>query len=182
MKKWHLYTIIGIVIVVFVMSSYFSILTVNKTSEPNFCMKCHTMKPMVESFSISIHGGNNDLGFRAAHCTDCHLPHNSTFSFLLSKGISGTRDLFAEIGFTGKLNFKKAYFEYDRYVYDSGCLKCHKDIRNPSKAYGMDPDIRQIHEYYWQKKRAGVNISCVDCHNDYNTPNFAHPGLLQALK
>ena len=181
MRKFYIYLLL-VILAVFGISSYFSILAIDKTSQPTFCAKCHTMKPMAKSFTISMHGGNNNLGFKAAHCTDCHLPHNTTFNFLLAKGISGTKDFLSELGLMGKANFKKSYFEYEKYVYDSGCLKCHGDMKNPEKAYGMDPDIRQIHEYYWQKKRAGVKISCAYCHNDYTTPNFAHTGLLQALK
>ncbi len=179
MKKWVLVAIV--VIVLIIGFSYISLVAINTTSEPQFCMKCHTMKPMAESFALSMHGGNNQIGFKAAHCTDCHLPHNNLAEYLIAKGTTGTRDILAEIGLTGKADFSSNYFNYDRYVYDSGCLKCHEDIKNPSKAYGLDPDIRNIHEYYWGKKKEGTHISCTYCHNDYNTPNFAHPGLLDSL-
>ncbi len=186
MKKfWLVLIVFGVVVAV--VFSYLSVATVNSTSEPGFCMKCHSMQPMGKSFSISMHGGNNGYGFKTAHCTDCHLPHNSTAGFLVAKGITGARDLLSHLGLIKKADFYKVYFESDRYVYDSGCLKCHQDVKNPEKAYSMDPAVRDIHLYYWRKKRAGGTIHCVECHNDYSTPGFAHPELkdhmmFQAMK
>ncbi len=179
-KAW--FGVLVLVVIVALVFSYVSLVAVNKTSEPQFCMRCHTMKSAVESFYISVHGGNNAYGFKSAHCTDCHLPHKSTFGYLVAKGVTGTRDFLAEVGLKGKIDLKKALWERERYVYDSGCLKCHQDMNHPDKAYSMDSDVRKIHLYYWKTKEAGVDISCVDCHNDYTTPGFAHPEIYAMFK
>ncbi len=50
------------------------VLHVFSTNE--FCASCHTMKPMAETFSQSIHGGNNQHGF-VADCIDCHPPKSN---------------------------------------------------------------------------------------------------------
>jgi len=162
--------------------SYGAAVGVEETGKPQFCMSCHEMKPMGETFKISVHGGNNPYGFAATECTDCHLPHNSIAGYLVMKGISGTRDFLAHIGLIHKVNFRKNFNNMQDYVYDSACLKCHKGIRNPEKAIGLTPAIREIHEeYYWKPKREGKNISCVTCHNDRTMVNFAHPNLLEVL-
>ena len=161
--------------------SYVTAVMVDVTGEPNFCGKCHTMKPMVESFHKSVHGGNNPHGFAVHHCTDCHLPHNSLIGYLIAKGISGTKDALAEFGLIHKVDFKENFWEMKNYTYDNGCLKCHHMVKEPEKAFGMSEESRYAHEQYWKDKKAGKDISCVSCHNDYNMVNFAHPNLLDKL-
>lgn len=58
---------------------------VKKTGDEAFCGSCHDMQPMVKTFQQDTHGGNNAHGF-TAECVDCHLPHNSTLGYLVSKG------------------------------------------------------------------------------------------------
>ena len=162
--------------------SYVAAVAVDKTGQPEFCMSCHEMKPMGESFKISVHGGNNPQGFAATECTDCHLPHNSIAGYLVAKGISGTRDFLAHIGLTKMVDFKENFHEMKNYVYDSACLKCHKGMRDPATAVGLSENIKEIHEkYYWAPKSEGKDVSCVSCHNDHTMVNFAHPNLLETL-
>jgi nitrate/TMAO reductase-like tetraheme cytochrome c subunit len=162
--------------------SYITAILVDKTGQPNFCESCHTMKPMVESFHYSVHGGNNPQGFEVHHCTDCHLPHNSLMGYLIAKGISGTKDALAEFGIIKKVDFKENFWEMKHYVYDSACLKCHEGMKDPQKAVGLSEDIKKIHEqYYWNAKAQGKDVSCVTCHNDYTMTHFAHPNLLETL-
>ncbi|QCT94371.1 cytochrome C [Caminibacter mediatlanticus TB-2] len=168
--------------------SYVTAIMVDKTSTPEFCASCHTMKPMVDSFKFSVHGGNNPQGFAATHCTDCHLPHNSLIGYLIAKGISGTRDALAEFGIIKKVDFKDNFWEMDKYVYDSGCLKCHKGIeklkdKNVGEVIGLTLNSQKVHkEFYWNKKERGEKVSCVACHNDNTMTHFAHPNLLETLQ
>ncbi len=162
--------------------SYIAAVLVDKTGQPSFCQSCHTMKPMVESFHFSVHGGNNPHGFAAHHCTDCHLPHNSLIGYLVAKGLSGTRDALAQFGIIKRVDFKENFWEMKHYTYDSGCLSCHHGIKEPAKAIGLSEEVKKIHEkYYWEAKRNGEDVSCVKCHNDYAMSNFAHPNLLNIL-
>jgi len=162
--------------------SYVAAVAVDKTGQPEFCASCHEMKPMVESFKYSVHGGNNPQGFAAHHCTDCHLSHSSLVSYLFTKGMSGTRDFLAHLGLIKMVDFKENFDEMDDYVYDNACLHCHEGIKEPQKAVGLSENIKQIHEkYYWEPKRAGEEISCVKCHNDKTMTHFAHPNLLETL-
>ena len=162
--------------------SYVAAVAVDKTGQPEFCMSCHEMKPMGESFKFSVHGGNNPQGFAVHHCTDCHLPHNSLAGYLVAKGISGTRDFLAHIGLMKMVDFKENFHEMNHYVYDSACLHCHEGIKEPATAVGLSENIKEIHEtYYWEAKKEGKDVSCVTCHNDHSMVDFAHPNLLETL-
>jgi len=161
--------------------SYVAAVLVDVTGKPNFCASCHTMKPMVESFHESVHGGNNAHGFAVHHCTDCHLPKNSLIGYLFAKGVSGTRDALAQFGLIHMVDFKENFWEMKHYVYDSACLECHHMVKEPEKAIGMSEESRYAHKEYWKAKNAGEDISCINCHNDYSMANFAHPNLLNRL-
>jgi len=165
--------------------SYIAAVAVDKTGQPGFCQSCHEMKPMVESFHFSVHGGNNPHGFAAHHCTDCHLSHSSLAAYLVTKGISGTRDFLAHIGLIHMVDFKENFWEMKDYVYDNACLHCHagiEQLKEKDHIVGMSEDLQEVHKkYYWEAKENGKDISCVNCHNDYTMPNFAHPNLLEML-
>ncbi|WP_024787002.1 MULTISPECIES: cytochrome c3 family protein [unclassified Lebetimonas] len=165
--------------------SYFAAVMVDVTGTPQFCGSCHEMKPEVSSFEFSVHGGNNPHGFSAHHCTDCHLSHKSLFSYLLTKGISGTRDAMAHIGLIKRVDFKENFWEMKNYVYDNACLHCHKgieELKDKNHVVGLDGNIQKIHKiYYWNVKENGGKVSCVKCHNDYTMHHFAHPNLLENL-
>ena len=162
--------------------SYVAAVMVDYTATPEFCSSCHEMKPMAESFKISVHGGNNPQGFAAHHCTDCHLPHNSLAGYLVMKGISGTRDMMAHVGLIKMVDFKENYHEMKNYVYDSGCLHCHEGIKNIDEESGLSFEMKEVHKkFYWDAKKAGKDVSCVTCHNDSTQSHFAHPNLLQTL-
>jgi len=162
--------------------AYIAAVAVDVTGKDSFCVSCHTMEPMVESFHRSVHGGNNKHGFKAAHCTDCHLPHKSLAGYLIAKGISGTRDALAEVGLIHKVDFEENFHEMKNYTYDSGCVHCHEKVVEPETAFGMSESARFAHETYLKDKKAGKKVSCVTCHNDISMPNFAHPGLLETLR
>jgi len=161
--------------------AYVAAVAVDVTGRDTFCVSCHTMEPMVDSFHRSVHGGNNKHGFKAHHCTDCHLPHESLAGYLVAKGISGTRDALAEIGLIHQVDFKENIKEMEHYTYDSGCLHCHAKVEDPKTAFGMSDSANFAHETYWKDKKAGKDVSCVRCHNDITMPNFAHPGLIDQL-
>jgi len=162
--------------------AYIAAVAVDLTGRDSFCVSCHTMKPMVDGFETSVHGGNNPHGFKAAHCTDCHLPHDSLAGYLVAKGISGTRDALAEFGIIHKVDFKENYHEMKHYVYDSGCLHCHEKVKEPEHAFGMSESSRFAHTQYWKDKKAGKDVSCVSCHNDTTMSGFAHTELLPTLE
>ncbi|MBN2695473.1 NapC/NirT family cytochrome c [bacterium] len=151
-----------------ILSFIFAIM-VEETSDESFCGSCHTMKPMVESFLQSKHGGNNKLGIKAK-CVDCHLPHNNLLNYLFRKGTTGFHDVWAQM-FYSNFEWEKNRDNREKYVYDSGCLKCHKNIEHvrfgnlksfiAHKAYFLTPE----------------KYSCVMCHK-----NVGHKDLGLYLK
>jgi len=165
--------------------SYFTAVMVDVTGKPEFCATCHEMKPMKETFESSVHGGNNPYGFAAHHCTDCHVSHSSIIAYLVTKGMSATKDALAKVGLIHKVDFKENFWEMKEYVYDNACLHCHKgieELKDKNFVVGISDNLQKVHKiYYWEAKAKGKNVSCVDCHNDYVMPNFAHPNLLETL-
>lgn len=132
------------------------------SSHADFCGVCHSMEPMVKSYHASTHGGNNPRGIMAA-CTDCHVSHENVFSHFVSKAQSGTHDVWITlIKDESTLDWQAKRFEHNNYVYDSGCLTCHRNL----EAATQD---KETHRNYFE----GVTDSqCVDCHEEVGHDNF----------
>lgn len=158
---------IGIIgVIVGIVISYFTYVGVEKTSGENFCSSCHTMQPMVNSYKIDMHGGNNQFGFKA-QCTDCHLPHNNLANYLVQKAKTGLNDvLFQTFTNTSKINWQEKLKEPNEFVYDSGCLKCHANLQEESL---QNQRAFLAHRAYFAKT---TNQTCIDCHNNVGHKNL----------
>ena len=66
------------------------------TSGPEFCGECRTMGPMVETYRQDVHGGMNAEG-SAADRTNCHLPHDGSFRYLIAKSETGLHHVWAQL-------------------------------------------------------------------------------------
>ncbi|MCV6589987.1 MAG: NapC/NirT family cytochrome c [Marinobacterium sp.] len=139
------------------------------TSDAAFCGSCHSMKPMQQTFLHSTHGGRSVLGIQAL-CTDCHLPQDSQVSYLYHKARNGAWDVWKEYVLGAEdVDWVARLDEADRYVYDSGCLKCHNNLEK-----GSQLSNRQFvaHKPYFQSR---IEKQCIDCHD------VGHPGLRELL-
>ena len=118
------------------------------------------MEPMGLAYETTKHGGNNRLGFKA-QCTDCHLPHDSATSYIVTKAMTGMRDMWAQLTYDPESppNWREKRKHRQYYVFDSGCLKCHAE-----KAAGNDPS----HPAYFaggdSPFKGQGKFRCVDCH------------------
>lgn len=169
LKKLVIIAIIGVLIGILI--SYSTYVGVEKTAGENFCSSCHTMKPMVESYKLDVHGGNNQFGFKA-QCTDCHLPHNNAANYLLTKAQTGINDVFFEsFTNTSKINWQEKLKQPNKFVYDSGCLKCHSNLQEESL---QNQRAFLAHRAYFAKT---TTQSCVDCHS-----NVGHKDLKEFIK
>ncbi len=128
---------------------------VESTGQPSFCGSCHEMKPMYESWERGPHGplGNKRGAVRAA-CTQCHLPHDNVVTYLITKGISGTRDFIGHIFSGGYMNdvdhWVEKRNERNHYVFVSNCEHCHEAL----------PD-----NIMHQKLKSGeIKGNCLTCH------------------
>jgi len=158
-------TTIGIVL------SFTTYIGVETTANAAFCGSCHTMRPFVASYGLVVHGGNNPFGFRA-RCTDCHLPHDNLPHYLAAKAETGLNDVWVEsFGDAAKIDWAQKAKDPDRYVYDSGCLKCHGNLRRETLS---NPRAFLPHRAYF----AGTTTrTCVDCHS-----NVGHKYLAEFIR
>lgn len=149
--------------------------TFHKIGNDKFCGGCHVMTPMVETWKKSVHGGNNDKGV-AAECASCHTDYSSSTAYTYTKVKAGIRDVFnykfhtpTEDYFLNENNDNRSY------VYDSGCLKCHKKIAESPE---VKQSTRNIHAGYFENKESNDRMRCGSCHK----AEIAHPGLEELLK
>ncbi|PHI28123.1 cytochrome c3 family protein [Budvicia aquatica] len=135
---------------------------VKQTGGENFCGSCHEMQPMVKTFQQDIHGGNNPHGF-SAECVDCHLPHTSTFSYLVSKGVQGTNDV-VKVMFTdtSKIDWISRRKQREEFVFDSGCLTCHNKLLDKTTA--DNSKSLEMHQHYKDMQQTTTPVNCVSCH------------------
>lgn len=147
-------------------------------STNEYCATCHTMKPVSEAFAKSIHGGNNKQGF-VAECVDCHLPKSNVVHELYVKGTSGLRHLWGEYVLGMELlDYDKLHPKRTEYVFDSGCINCHKKIEERAKVATAESSIAdQTHKLSFANKAMDTSWNCSSCHYD-----IAHPGLKQDMQ
>ena len=145
---------------------------VHKTGDAEFCGSCHSMEPMAETFKLDVHGGQNQHGF-VAECVDCHLPHDSVLGYMVDKTLHGVNDLYVEnFTDTSEIDWLARRKERERYVFDSGCLDCHRQLLDKTEA--ENPKSLQTHAHYLKQKEKGDPIQCVTCHVD-----VGHAGQLR---
>ncbi|MCG8671942.1 MAG: NapC/NirT family cytochrome c [Pseudomonadales bacterium] len=142
---------------------------IKKTSDVEFCGGCHSMEPMASSYLQDVHGGNNAAGIRAT-CSDCHLPHTSSFAYLKQKSINGAWDVWVEYVVGAEdIDWHKKRERREEYTYQSGCLHCHEALEQatttPATLVAHGPMLR-----------GESDASCVSCHE-----HVGHYRLADAL-
>ncbi len=132
------------------------------SSHADFCGTCHAMEAMVNSYHDSVHGGNNPRGIMAA-CTDCHTSHVNVYSHFISKAQSGTHDVWVTVTRDeATLDWQAKRADHNEYVYDSGCLTCHRNLQEATAD-------KAFHDTYFAGK---TGSQCVDCHSDVGHNNL----------
>lgn len=136
------------------------------TGGDKFCTSCHVMEPMVGAYKNDIHGGNNKVGFKA-ECVACHLPHDNIVKYTYQKAVNGiVEGAITLFGNPEKYDWEARRKESKRYVYDSGCMYCHGDIKNVS-SQNMKSFLP--HRDYFAKN---INKTCVECHEHVGHKNL----------
>lgn len=135
---------------------------VEVTSHADFCGVCHAMDPMVASYKASMHGGNNPRGIMTP-CTDCHVSHENVYAHFVGKAKAGTHDIWVTLTqdeIAGDWQALRARRE--EYVYDSGCLTCHRNLAAATPG-------QEMHANYF----GGVtDTQCVTCHEEVGHSNL----------
>lgn len=130
------------------------------TSDYEFCTSCHAYAPIAAAYRESPHGGNNEVGFRAA-CNDCHLPHDNALHYFLIKAKHGVVDPTMELlKEPHEIDWHAIRERRTEFVYDSGCLECHKYLREATE--GNRRAFRSHKRYFNDPD----DYSCVECHED----------------
>jgi len=167
--------ILGIIlgIVVTVILSLGTASQVVSTGKAEFCRTCHEMKVFYETWRQGVHGPS-PKGAVKAQCVDCHLPHDSLFSYLISKVRSGVNDYVAH--FRGKgtpehwLEHWKHRLPYQHQAYESGCRECHHSLLAP----GIPLKAFLAHRAYEQGL---TRENCISCHQ-----MVGHGDVLTAMR
>lgn len=135
----------------------FTHMSFEMTGTNEFCGRCHEMQPRVETWRMSRHH-SNDKGI-IADCVDCHLPASGAYYYIY-KSWSGWRDLWVHyVGDPEKVDWQAKRFHKEQYVFEGGCMSCHKDLTPPGLPRGGFLAHRE-----WMNGR--TNKKCWDCHSD----------------
>lgn len=160
-KKFFVWTsvLVGIVIGLFASMGIADIL--HATGGGWICTVCHTMQPENEAYANDVHGGNNKLGLKA-QCVACHLDHTSAYTYVLTKAKVTINDVYKTIFTdTDKIDWQKKREHRSHFVYDSGCLSCHGNLKNVIQAGKAFLPHREYFALGNPNKK-----TCVDCHTN----------------
>jgi len=160
------FVIIIVGIVIGLLISFISAVAVHKTSDKHFCGVCHTMQPMVDAYKMDVHGGAGSRGIEVK-CVECHLPHDSTFDYLITKMETGFHDIYAEAFYDlDKIDWNEKRKHREDLVYDSACLACHENLKDATmsnlKAFNG-------HRAYFS---GNTDKHCVSCHENVGHKNL----------
>jgi len=163
-KMVRIFAIVITLITAFLVLPFFSWLITDEgitaTSDATFCVNCHSMEPFGKAHTADVHGGNNAHGVRAT-CAQCHLPHESSFIYMFTKARTGIHDLWVEnFGDPDNINWDAKRASREDYVYDSGCIMCHTNLREATKA--TNKAFVAHRDYYL----GTIKDKCVTCHEN----------------
>ncbi len=131
------------------------------TADYEFCTSCHAYEPIARAYREDVHGGNNDVGFRAA-CNDCHLPHDNSLHYFIVKAKHGIVDPFNELLLKDPhdVDWHAIRERREEFVYDSACLECHKYLQEATEGSRM---AFRAHRRYFSGE---TDRKCVSCHEN----------------
>jgi len=139
------------------------------TGDQHYCGGCHEMTPIRRAYLASEHGGTHKSV--AARCDQCHLDHSSSFAHFTSKMETGIVDVWSHITKDpSKIDWESKRQEREKFVFDSGCLTCHKDLEISSAS---NHKAFVAHKPYFLHR---VKRKCVSCH-----PHVGHRDLSSHL-
>ena len=133
---------------------------ITATSDATFCVSCHSMEPFGKAHNADIHGGQNAHGVRAT-CAQCHLPHDSSLNYMVTKARTGIHDLWVEnLGDPENIDWEAKRAHREDWVYDSGCLTCHTNLQEAMMATNK---AFVAHRDYFL---GAIDDQCVTCHEN----------------
>ena len=166
-KKFFVWSSVVIGIVIGLIASMGIADALHATGSGYICTICHTMDPMNAAYHEDAHGGNNKLGIKA-ECSACHLNHTSAYTYVLTKLKVSINDRYKTFFTdTDKIDWRKKREHASHFVYDSGCLTCHSNLKNVIQAGKSFLPHRDYFVLGNPNKK-----SCVDCHEHVGHKNL----------
>ena len=96
-------------------------------------------------------------------CTDCHVSHKNVFDHFIGKARSGTHDAWVTMTRDeSTLDWQELRSRREEYVYDSGCLTCHRNLKNATAD-------NSFHDNYFNEV---TDTQCVTCHEEVGHDNL----------
>jgi cytochrome c nitrite reductase small subunit len=135
--------IAGIAVYLFYISRAQSYLS----DKPETCVNCHIMAPQYATWSHSSHR-------EAAHCNDCHVPHNNQINKFYFKAKDGMRH--ATI-FTLRAEPQVIMIlEAGQRVVKQNCIRCHEKVLTDNRVASLNPGFAMLRE----------DRQCWECHRE----------------
>lgn len=124
------------------------------------------MDPFEQAYELDVHGGNSSHGVQAT-CVDCHLPHDNAVVYFVGKAQTGLHDIWVEnTTDTSQIDWRAKREHREDYVYDSGCLHCHNNLEQATKATNAG---FIAHKAYFSGE---IDDQCVTCHQNVGHKNL----------
>lgn len=137
-----------------------------KTGEYPFCGSCHAWDGVIAQTNLAdpIHGASNQKGI-SVKCTDCHLPHDNIFNYLITKAKNGVAEGFTTLTKDPTKKDWIANRDYARknYTFDSSCLRCHENVILESDG-NATREVTKMHMKYVEFLNTKEQMKCTDCH------------------
>ena len=123
----------GILIYLFYVSRASSYLS----DKPETCVNCHIMAPQYATWSHSSHR-------EAAHCNDCHVPHNNELNKYFFKAKDGMRH---STIFTMRAEPQVIFIkEAGQRVVKQNCIRCHEKVLSDNRMIAFNAGFTMLRE------------------------------------
>lgn len=137
----------------------------HETSTTEFCLSCHSHDTNIRpEYEASTHF-SNPSGVQAG-CADCHIPHGNWFETVISKSMSGAKDVYGEI--RGVISTPEK-FEAHRAVMAESVWEQYRDndsrfCRSCHNSEVMDLGRQTAEASAMHRSAQDENLTCIDCH------------------
>ncbi len=89
--------------------------TLDRTNERAFCASCHIMDSAAVTHKMSTHSN--------LACNDCHLPHDNTISYLVTKAKYALHDV--SVNISGSASLPVMTSDSMKKIINDNCIRCH---------------------------------------------------------
>ncbi len=139
------------------------------SSNTNFCISCHAMKPFYRAMADSVHYQKSD---GTITCNQCHLPVGAVdrYPYKLKSGI---KDIYKNMTASdlSRSHFDAKTGSRSQFLFNDACLTCHgAGLQSDRLPQGMG----DLHTHITSGE--AVKMHCTDCHGgmEHGGPSLFH--------